>query len=77
MEPESTLAEVARMLRPGGIFAAYDYQWPPTVDWKVEPAYEIFIERAWSLKRERQLELDLQVWSKNEHLCREHIFSLS
>ncbi len=75
MEPESTLAEVARMLRPGGIFAAYDYQWPPTVDWKVEPAYEIFIERAWSLKRERQLELDLQVWSKNEHLCREHIFS--
>jgi SAM-dependent methyltransferase len=29
MEPESTLAEVARLLRPGGVFAAVDADWPP------------------------------------------------
>ena len=29
MEPESTLAEVARILRPGGVFAVVDADWPP------------------------------------------------
>ena len=31
MEPASTLTEVARLLRPGGLFAAIDCDWPPTV----------------------------------------------
>jgi SAM-dependent methyltransferase len=31
MAPEATLAEVARLLRPGGVFAAVDCDWPPTV----------------------------------------------
>jgi SAM-dependent methyltransferase len=29
MEPVSTLAEVARLVRPGGVFAAVDADWPP------------------------------------------------
>ena len=29
MEPESTLREVARLLRPGGVFAVVDADWPP------------------------------------------------
>ena len=29
MEPASTLAEVARILRPGGVFATVDADWPP------------------------------------------------
>jgi SAM-dependent methyltransferase len=29
MEPVSTLAEVARIVRPGGVFAAVDADWPP------------------------------------------------
>ena len=29
MEPASTLAEVARILRPGGVFATIDADWPP------------------------------------------------
>jgi len=41
MEPVSTLAEVARLLRPGGAFAAIDCDWPPSVG-------DARAERAWS-----------------------------
>ena len=33
MEPEPTFAEVARIVRPGGIFAAVDCDWPPAMHW--------------------------------------------
>jgi SAM-dependent methyltransferase len=45
MEPEPTLAEAARLLRPGGVFAAYDYDWPPVVSWEVEAAFEELLRR--------------------------------
>src|SRR5439155_1377999 len=32
MEPAPTFAEAARILRPGGVFAAYDYDWRPAVE---------------------------------------------
>ncbi len=41
MEPQSTFAEVARVLRPGGVFAAVDCDWPPTVG-------SAELERAWA-----------------------------
>ena len=31
MEPDGTFAEVARLLRPGGVFAALDCDWPPSI----------------------------------------------
>jgi SAM-dependent methyltransferase len=45
MEPGPTLAEVSRILRPGGVFAAYDYDWPPVVHWKVEAAFGRLLAR--------------------------------
>lgn len=39
MEHRSTIAEIARILRPGGIFAAYDYDWPPLVHWEIDAAF--------------------------------------
>jgi ubiquinone/menaquinone biosynthesis C-methylase UbiE len=45
MEPEPTLAEAARILRPGGVFAAYDYDWPPVVHPDVEGAFEEMVQR--------------------------------
>lgn len=45
MEPEPTFAEAARLLRRGGVFAAYDYDWPPIVDWEVEAAFEEVLRR--------------------------------
>ncbi len=46
MEPHSTLCEFARVLRPEGIFAAYDYDWPPVCDWKVDDRYQQLITYA-------------------------------
>jgi ubiquinone/menaquinone biosynthesis C-methylase UbiE len=40
MAAQPTLAEAARILRPGGVFAAYDYEWPPTIDPEVDAAWE-------------------------------------
>lgn len=53
MEPEPTLAEVARILRPGGVFAAYDYDWPPVVHWEVEAAFDELIRRVGRMRAER------------------------
>lgn len=46
MEPVSTLAEIARLLRPGGVFAAIDCDWPPT-------SGDVDADRAWSECRMR------------------------
>ena len=41
MEPEPTFREVARVLRPGGVFAAIDCDWPPVVgDHVAEQAWD-------------------------------------
>lgn len=40
MEPAPTYAEVARILRPGGVFVALDAEFPPNVgNWPVEAAW--------------------------------------
>jgi len=70
MEPESTFAEVARTLRPGGVFAAYDYDWPPTVHWEVETAFAACIVRVHELERQHGIEDTMQQWAKSEHLAR-------
>ena len=70
MEPTSTLAEIARILRPGGIFAAYDYDWPPTLNWELERVYQEVDKRFDELLQERGLAHYLQRWSKETHLDR-------
>jgi ubiquinone/menaquinone biosynthesis C-methylase UbiE len=44
MEAQSTIAEIARLLRPGGVFAAYDYDWPPLIEPTVDQAFLAVIE---------------------------------
>jgi SAM-dependent methyltransferase len=46
MDPVPTLAEVARLLRSGGVFAAVDCDWPPTVG-------SADVEAAWAECRSR------------------------
>jgi SAM-dependent methyltransferase len=45
MDPEPTFAEVARVLRPGGVFAAYDYEPPPFVHPEVDAAFAAVVAR--------------------------------
>lgn len=65
MEPEPVLAEAARLLRPGGVFAAYDYDWPPVVDPEVDAA---FMALRAALKARRPM--GAATWPKAGHLER-------
>ena len=44
MDHRSTIDEIARILRPEGVFAAYDYDWPPLVHWEVDAAFLSVLE---------------------------------
>jgi ubiquinone/menaquinone biosynthesis C-methylase UbiE len=68
MEPVATLAEVARILRPGGLFAAYDYDSPPTIHWELDRLAQEATMRLMELVRERRLAQSLKIWPKNKSL---------
>lgn len=71
MEPAPTFAEIARILRHGGVFAAYDYDWPPTMNWEVENAYNDCMDQFERMCVERNLELFTGTkWAKEQHLER-------
>lgn len=69
MNPQPTLAEFARLLRPGGVFAAYDCDWPPVLSADLEAAYmelyELAERRANELSREDER---AHKWPKEQHL---------
>ncbi|WP_342552402.1 class I SAM-dependent methyltransferase [Paenibacillus sp. FSL R7-0652] len=69
MEPQSTLREFARVLRPGGIFAAYDCDWPPVLDWQLEAAYQQLVSTADELASHLSSEAQqAHKWNKEGHL---------
>jgi len=50
MDIPSTLEEVYRILKPGGVFAVYDCDWPPCVDWAVEQAESALVLKCDAIK---------------------------
>jgi ubiquinone/menaquinone biosynthesis C-methylase UbiE len=68
MEPTSTLAEIARILRSGGLFAAYDYDLPPAIHWELDQLAQEVSLRLVELVRERGLAHTLKIWPKNKSL---------
>ena len=71
MEPASTFAESARILRDGGVFAAADYDWPPSTSfWEVDQAYAHCMDRVRRLEREQGIADHVRRWSKSGHLDR-------
>jgi ubiquinone/menaquinone biosynthesis C-methylase UbiE len=70
MEPQSTFEESRRILVPGGVFAAYDYDWPPTTsNWEADAAYEACSARIDEVEGQQPNLAPLQRWRKNEHLA--------
>jgi ubiquinone/menaquinone biosynthesis C-methylase UbiE len=68
MEPTSTLVEIARMLRPGGLFAAYDYDSPPAIHWELDRLAQEGSLRLVELVKARGLAQSLTIWPKNKSL---------
>jgi SAM-dependent methyltransferase len=46
MDPKTTIPEIARILRPGGVFAAYDYALPPLIDPQLDPPFRALMRWA-------------------------------
>jgi len=73
MEPEPTFAEVGRILRPGGVFAAYDYDAVPVVHPELDAAFDALLAEAMAL---REATGRISPWTsraalrKDEHLSR-------
>lgn len=71
MEPQPTFAEAARILKEGGVFAAYDYDWPPsTSSWQVEQAYTQCVALGHDLEKKHRVSEGLAKWDKELHLSR-------
>ena len=71
MDPQPTFAEVKRILRSGGVFAAFDYDWPPTTGkWEADQAYEDCMKRVRELEKNQGSSLKVFQWDKNTHLAR-------
>lgn len=69
MEPHSTLTEINRILKMGGVFAAIDCDWPPVCDWRAEKAYNEFMSKVDHIQKEHDnTRNSFRRWDKNEHL---------
>lgn len=71
LEPEGTFREVARILRPGGVFAAFDYDWPPTSgSWEADAAFDSCLNAIGRREEAASLPTRPRKWAKHEHLSR-------
>ena len=71
MEPQATFVESARILRAGGVFAAYDCDWPPTTShWEADDAFMLLMARVHQLEGEHDSAARVQRWPKEQHLDR-------
>jgi SAM-dependent methyltransferase len=71
MEPQATFQEAARILRPGGIFSANDYDWPPTTgSWEADQAWTVCAAKGRELEKKLNVSEGLKQWDKAGHLDR-------
>ncbi len=68
MEPVATLKEVSRVLRPDGILAVIDCDWPPMMNWQAEQKYRELMALTSSLERAQKKLNDVKKWPKSEHM---------
>jgi SAM-dependent methyltransferase len=68
MDPAQTFPEVARVLRKSGVFAAYDYDWPPQISAPLEQALQEFRKATRAIQDPQYL--NQPRWPKDGHLER-------
>ena len=69
-EPAGTMREIGRILRPGGVFAAYDYDWPPMVHWEANQAFAVFMDGIRALRTKHGIQSEEEQWGKDQHADR-------
>lgn len=70
MEPQPTFEEINRILQPGGVFAAFDYDWPPnTHRWEAEAAYIECNHQAREIEKKLP-NMGVKQFDKSQHLAR-------
>lgn len=86
MNPTDTLAEVNRILKPNGVFATVDCDWPPVCSLEAELAYIQLLNKVRFIELEnKDVFKTFQRWNKDKHLqnikqsgyfryCREIVF---
>jgi SAM-dependent methyltransferase len=68
MEPQPTLAEAARILRDGGVFAACDYDVPPAVEPQVDAAFGTHFAARREARQRLSIPAGATMWPKEQHL---------
>lgn len=70
MEPQATLLEVNRILKPTGVFLVYDCLWPVTWDWRSERQYKDLLRKAKTIAAYNpELAESSQQYPKDQHLA--------
>ena len=70
MDPAAVLPEVARVLRPGGVFGAYDYDVVPVIEPQVDAAFAAVIDVRWAARERLGIRAGASQWPKHEHAKR-------
>jgi SAM-dependent methyltransferase len=74
MRPERVFPEVGRILRPGGVFCAYEYFALQTPLWEPEAAWEVILERKQELRASRGVDRG-DIWPvSTERLAESGVF---
>ena len=69
MNPETTLNEVSRILKRGGIFAVYDCDWPAVCNWKAELEYHKLFDKVKEIESlHPEIKDSFIRWDKEKHL---------
>jgi ubiquinone/menaquinone biosynthesis C-methylase UbiE len=68
MEPGPVLAEAARILRCGGVFAAYDYDVVPVIEPEVDAAFAAHVAARSAARSQLGIAAGAATWPKSRHI---------
>jgi len=66
MEPQTTIREVRRILRPQGVFAVYDCIWPPVINKTIDTMHADIMAKSEKLCETLKIDTSTK-WEKTQH----------